>query len=111
MNKPKIDRCLLAYIRDDHDTLLVDLVEPTRNGHSYRYKGKIWNRDLRVFGGDWCLEQGGGKIRIRPLSRHYTPTWANESPISITEESIERYQLWSQKALRRANSFNDDVSD
>ena len=56
----KNKRNLLAYIKRNEDgPVLIDVVELTRNGHSFRLNGDLWKRNFALFLGDLCTHQNG----------------------------------------------------
>lgn len=96
-----VDRQLLAYICfENSGWLFIDVVETTKNGLSYRYEGELWNRGFSMLNRDLCTNQKGQKCKIIPLSRHYTPEFAQNIKIEIASGAIARYTLWTEKKLK-----------
>jgi hypothetical protein len=102
--KLDVDRSLLAYIQKEDSTIvLIDIVETTKNGLSFRLNGEIWNRGHRFIDQDKCRNQDGIVWRIAPLNRHSTPRWVSESEIQVCAAAAVRYHLWLGKKLRVSN--------
>ena len=95
-----IDRRLLVYIlKEEGGPVYIDIVETTKNGHSYRYDGQIWNRGANFFCREECTNQAGVQWKIAPLRRDYVPQWVVEENIQVCANAKERHELWLRKEL------------
>jgi hypothetical protein len=98
--KKEIDRKLLVYIqKDEAGPVFIEVVETTKNGHSYRLNGDLWNRGGNFFCREICTNQKGVIWKIAPLKRDYVPNWAADRSISVCPDAQERYDLWLLKNL------------
>ncbi len=96
--KKEVDRKILVYIqKSEEDPVSIDVVETTRNGHSYRISGEIWNRGRNFFCRETCKNQDGLHWKIAPLRRDYTPNWVDTENIEVNPSAKVRYDLWLKK--------------
>ena len=90
-------RSLLAYIHSENDpkgpSVTIDLVEVSKKGSSYHYKGSVFNRVWPFFSGK-CESQTGELLEIVPLSRRYSPFWSDASAVMVQEKAKARYEQW-----------------
>ena len=102
----KNKRNLLAYIKRNEDgPVLIDVVELTRNGHSFRLNGNLWKRNFALFLGDLCTHQNGENMLIKPLSRREVPSWVEGCEIIVAAAAQEKYDLWLKHGLISSDSF------
>ena len=100
--KKKVDRKLLVYIQKvEGGPVSVEVVETTKNGHSYRLDGEIWNRGSNFFCRENCTNQAGLLWKIAPLRRDYVPNWVNNENLDVNPSAKDRYELWVKKQLRK----------
>ena len=91
---------MLVYIQKEvTGSVFIDVVETTKNGHSYKLNGDIWNRGANVFGRENCKNQHGVEWKIIPLRRDHTPAWVIVTNVIVCPDAKERYNLWLKRSL------------
>lgn len=104
--KKAVDRKLLVYIqKTEGGPVSIDIVETTKNGHSYCLNGEIWNRGSNFFSRENCINQTGFLWRISPLRRGYVPNWVNTECVEVNPTAKEPYELWLKKQLRKGHEL------
>lgn len=90
-------RNLLAYVELQNGDILIDLITLTRNGQSYYFQGKRWQRNQCCLGGDECTADDGSTIHISLLNRRQRPIWVESKECYVSPAAQKRYQLWISK--------------